>query len=124
MNICSPYRPQNYLENYQKTATFNIQFQPASFSALLCCIFDKFGGEQEETLSEQIEHLPCYLCIIFQEYIQETKDRKQVDKDVDVCIPCVNQTRSLLHIPYYPLYMSQLLTEAVRGSHDAARLGS
>lgn len=56
------------------------------------------------------------------------KDRKQGRKDVGVhhhiCHPCVKQTGSLLDIPYYPPHMSQLLTKAVRGSHDAARLGS
>lgn len=92
---------------------------------MLCWSFFKFGGEQEETISEQSEHLHCYVCINFQENIQDTKDRKQGCKYVvDICHPCVKSTGSLLHIPYYPLYMSEQLREAVRGSHNAARLGS
>lgn len=93
-----------------------------------CCVFYKFGGEQEETLSEQSEHLPARGRIEFQEYIQVMKDRKQCREDAgahhDICHPCVKQTGSLVHILYYLHYMSQLLTKAVPGSHAAQWLGS
>lgn len=77
-----------------------------------CCIFYKFGGEQEETIQEQSGHLRGYVCIKFEEHIQDMKDRKQsLEKKNDgthheTCHPCIKQTGSLLNIPFHPLYMS------------------